>query len=99
MLTKELFKLKSDKPSRNTSQEWWTFVHPSGNVEIVLRNWKKVDTSEFIQGDPYFIEELNKSGILDRPSSIDKEFLKEYHKDMERAQTYKVKRKQLTDYL
>ena len=98
MLVKEKFKLKSETPSRNSSQEWWTFQDPWGNVEVVLRNWKYTD-NRHIQGDEYFVEILKSQGILDRPSSIDKEFLKQYYEQLDKAQTKVVRKRALTDFL
>ena len=92
MLNKEKFKLKSEKPSRNNSQEWWTFQDPWGNIEVVLRSWKETGYKH-IQGDEFFVEQLNVLGILDRPSTIDDEFLKEYYVKLQQAQSNQVKKR------
>jgi len=93
MLTKELYRLKSKTPSKNAHQEWWTFLHPAGDVEVVLRNWRS--GKPIVIGNDFFIEKLKIEGLLDSPCTIDNEFLKEYYVELEKAQTKLIKRRPL----
>lgn len=79
------FTLKSDTPSRNSHQEWWTFRDKYGNTEVVLRNWRP--GSKHIQGPAELVQFLHNKGLLDSPCTIDLEFLKQYQIDVQKAQT------------
>lgn len=91
MLSLDRFELKSKTPSKNSRQEWWTFVHPSGKVEVVLRNWR--GGSPILQGNKYFINKLMIEGLANSPCTINDEFLKKYYVDVDKAQTQLVKRR------
>ena len=90
------FTLKSEKPSKSATQEWWTFRDKWGHTEVVVRNWGT--GHPVIKGNQYFIHELQKRGILKTECQITSEDKKDFYNDLDKAQTNKTYAKPIDMY-
>lgn len=92
------YKLKNRNSTKTNTQEWWVFIDPWGNCEVVLRNWKTGHPE--LKGDKHFIDILRTEKIIgfndECPITIDDK--KKFFEEQNNAQTNKKYHKPIDVY-